>query len=155
MSAPLTPMDLLQLLWRVDQALGTLSRQMLRTLGATSPQRLALRAIAQDPALTGARLAAVLHVDRSSIAGVLRRLEVAGLILRSPHPEDARKDVLRLTARGRTLDALATGTVEAAVTRTLAGSSEAEREAVRAFLIRFGAELEAERRVLLGRDRSA
>ena len=155
MPSPLTPMDLLQLLWRVDQALGSLSRQMLRTVGATSPQRLALRAIAQDPALTGARLAAVLHVDRSSIAGVLRRLEAAGLLLRSPHPEDARKDVLRLPPRGRAMDALDAGTVEAAMTRALAASSDAEREAVRAFLVRFGAELEVERRVLLGRGRVA
>lgn len=151
-SAPLTPMQLLGQLWRADHALGRLSRQMLRRLGVTSPQRLALRALASDPDLSAAGLARALHVDRSSVAGILRRLEEAGLVEPTPHPRDRRRFRLGLTARGRAMDALEAGTVEAAVARTLSGMPEEEQRVLARFLAAFTAELERERLALLGEE---
>lgn len=150
MSAPAVPttMQLLGLLWRADHALGRLSRQMLHQLGVTGPQRLALRAIAEDGDVSAATLARLLHVDRSSVAGVLRRLREAGLVELGPHPRDRRRARLSLTPRGREVDGLVAGTVEAAMTRTIADMPEAERQVVTRFLAAFGAELDRERAAL-------
>lgn len=143
-----TPMRLLGLLWRADHALGRLSRQMLRELGVTSPQRLALRAIAEDGDLSAATLARRLHVDRSSVTGMLRRLRAAGLVELGPHPRDRRRTRLSLSPRGRELDGLVAGTVEAAMARTIAELTDAERQVVARFLEAFGAELGRERAAL-------
>lgn len=151
MTATATPMHLLGLLWRADHALGRLSRQMLGQLGVTSPQRVALRAIAFDPELSAAALARALHVDRSSVAGILRRLQQAGLVELTPHPQDRRRARLGLTPRGRAMDSLAEGTVEAAMARTLAGMPEEEQRVVARFLSAFTGELERERGALAAR----
>lgn len=147
-SPPLTQMDMLGLFWRVDHSLGTLSRQMLLQLGVTSPQRLAMRVLAGDPSITAAALATILRVDRSSVTGILRRLEEAGCVARSTDVRDGRRRRIQLTEKGRGLDARQHGTVESAMTRTLADLTEPELATVTRFLTRFAAELEHEREVL-------
>lgn len=138
-------MEVLGLLWRVDHSLGTLSRRMLARLGVTSPQRLALRVLAGDPSITAAALATVLRVDRSSVTGILGRLEDAGCVARSPDDADGRRQRIQLTEKGRRLDALQHGTVESAMARTLCGLTEPEVAVVTRFLASFTAELEHER----------
>jgi DNA-binding MarR family transcriptional regulator len=146
---PAAPMDLLRLLWRVDQALGSLSRQMLRSFGVTSPQRVVLRALVGDPSITAATLSSALRVDRSTVTGILARMEGADLILRAPHDEDGRKQRIVLTEEGRRLDGLQHGTVEAAMNRTVAGMAPGELAAVCSFLVRFSEEVEREQQFLL------
>lgn len=137
------------MLWRVDHAVGTLSRQMLARLGVTSPQRLALRVLVGDPSITAADLATVLRVDRSSVTGILGRLEGAGCLSRSPDQADGRRQRIQLTEKGRRLDGLQHGTVESAMARTLSGLRPAEVDIVTRFLVSFAAEVEVERDVLL------
>lgn len=144
-----TAMDLLGLLWHVDHALGTLSRQMLGRLGVTSPQRVALRTLLRDPETTAAGLASALRVDRSSITGILQRLEEAALIEREPSAEDGRKQRIRVTSEGRRVDGLQHGTVEAAMARTLTRMQPWQVETVTQFLLAFTTELGHERDVLL------
>lgn len=143
-------MDVLGLLWQVDQALATLSRRMLHTLGVTSPQRVALRAVALQPAISAAGLATVLRVDPSGVTGILRRLENAGLVVRSTDTADGRRNRIHLTDEGRRIDGLRRGTVEVAMARTLLAFSAGEVATVARFLAGFTAELEAEREVLDG-----
>jgi DNA-binding MarR family transcriptional regulator len=50
---------------------------------------------------------------------VLKRLEQRGLVARRADPGDARRALLDLTARGRDVDGLRSGTVESAVRRAL------------------------------------
>lgn len=145
----MTPaMGLLDLLWRVDRALATLSRQMLEQLGVTSPQRVALRAFLRAPDTTAAGVAALLRVDRSTVSGILQRLEEAGFITRSVDHDDARKQRITVTEAGRRVDALRHGTVEAAMDRTLATMKPWQVQAVTQFLLAFTVELDREREVL-------
>lgn len=95
------------------------SQRMRVSVGVTSPQRLVLRLIAHFGQATPAALAEVLHVDRSSLSGVLSRLEDAELIKRTRDPDDGRRALLTLTARGRALNEQRIGTVEESVTRAL------------------------------------
>jgi MarR family transcriptional regulator, organic hydroperoxide resistance regulator len=50
---------------------------------------------------------------------VLRRLEGRGILQRRPDPRDARRALFMLTAKGRKVDTIRTGTVEQAVRRVL------------------------------------
>ena len=67
----------------------------------------------------GHRLAGILHVNSSTLTGVLKRLEQRGYVARHEDPRDARQNLLSLTAAGRALDTPTSGTVEDAVQRLL------------------------------------
>ena len=149
-----TPTEVLRLLWRVDHALGRLSRQMLSSLGVTSPQRVALRALLLEPDTTAASLADALSVDRSSVTGILNRLQDAGLVERGPDDTDGRKHRIRVTEAGRDVDSLEHGTVEAAMLRALSPLAPHEIDVVTHFLVTFSTELERERDVLLRPSRA-
>lgn len=118
---PLEPaLDFLRQLWRLDHALARLSARMEKTLGVTAPQRLVLRCVGKFPGMTAGQLAALLHLDPSTISSALRRLELRGLLERRRDPRDRRRVVLGLTAAGRALDHPGDGTVEHAVAALLA-----------------------------------
>jgi DNA-binding MarR family transcriptional regulator len=140
--------ELLDLLWRVDHALGKLSRQMLDRLGVTSPQRVALRVLLRAPDTTAAGVADLLKVDRSSVTGILQRMEEAGLIARTPDESDGRKQRIVVTDAGRRVDALRHGTVEAAMERTVASMEPWQIQTVTQFLLTFAVQLDRERDVL-------
>lgn len=109
----------MQLLWAVAHGLESASQRMRTSVGVTSPQRLVLRLIAHFGQATPADLAAVLHVDRSSLSGVLARLESAGLVSRARDPKDGRRAILTLSPRGQALNDWRVGTVEESVRRAL------------------------------------
>jgi DNA-binding MarR family transcriptional regulator len=66
----------------------------------TSVQYAALVAIKANPEVDATRLSALIAFDRSTIGGVLERLEAKGWVLRSPSPTDRRVKLLRLTLEG-------------------------------------------------------
>lgn len=138
-------LQFMRLLWAVDHGLQAASKRMQRELGVTGPQRLVVRVIGRVPGVSAGEVAAILHLHPSTITGVLRRLEEDGLIAREPDPVDRRRAVLRLTARGRRIDRLQVGTVEAAVRRTLRHTTPAEQASVRAVLGRVADTLERSR----------
>ena len=69
----------------------------------TSVQFAALDAIAEQPGIDQARLAATIGFDRATIGGVIDRLEQKGLVQRVVSAEDRRARLLHLTAEGRRL----------------------------------------------------
>ncbi len=109
----------MQLLWAVAHGLESASQRMRVSVGVTSPQRLVLRLIAHFGQATPADLAAMLHVDRSSLSGVLARLESAGFVGRTRDPKDGRRAILTLSPRGQALNDWRVGTVEESVRRLL------------------------------------
>lgn len=119
-------LSFMQLLWAVAHGLESTSRRMRSTVGVTGPQRLVLRLIGRFGRTAPGDLAEVLHVDPSSLTGVLRRLENAGLIRRTRDPEDGRRAILTLTPVGQVLNDRRSGTVEASVQKTLQGVSAAK-----------------------------
>jgi MarR family transcriptional regulator, organic hydroperoxide resistance regulator len=148
----------LQLLWAIDHALKSISKRLRSSVGITGPQRLVLRLIGHFGAPSPGELADVLRVHPSSLTGVLRRLQRAGLVTRARDPEDGRRAILTLTERGRALHQRHAGTVESSVRRTLRAATAAEISAARDVLARLSRELDVEvgrAQTDVGRRRSA
>jgi DNA-binding MarR family transcriptional regulator len=134
-------LQFMQLLWAVVHGLERVSKRMTGDIGVTGPQRLVLRVVGLRPGMSAGALAQVLHVHPSTLTGVLQRLIAQGLLARSDDPTDRRRAVLRLTRRGTRVNAARIGTVEAAISRTLDGTSNRERAATRRVLERLAAHL--------------
>jgi MarR family transcriptional regulator, organic hydroperoxide resistance regulator len=134
----------MQLLWAVAHGLETVSKQMRAHVGVTGPQRLVLRLIGRRGQAAPGDLAEILHVHPSSLTGVLRRLERAGLILRVTDPSDGRRAILTLTPRGQVLNDHDLGTVEASVKRTLRRIPRAKLASTREVLASLASELGVE-----------
>jgi DNA-binding MarR family transcriptional regulator len=109
----------MRVLWAVDHGLRSGSKRMAQTAGVTGPQRLVLRMVGRFPNASAGQLAELLHVHPSTLTGVLARLTRRGLLLRREDPNDGRRSLFRLTAKGETVDSLRTGTVEDRVRRAL------------------------------------
>ena len=112
-------LDFMRLLWALDHALQSASKRMESAFGMTGPQRLVVRIVGRFPGIAAGRIAEILHVHPSTLTGVLKRLEGRGILQRRPDPRDARRALFMLTAKGRRLDTVRTGTVEQAVRRVL------------------------------------
>lgn len=117
---------------------------MQQTLGVTGPQRLVLRLVGRYGETTPSVLADVLRVHPSSLTGVLRRLEGAGLLRRVRDPADGRRAILTLTPSGQALNDQDRGTVEYAVRRTLRSVAAADAQQARRVLATLARELGGE-----------
>ena len=117
-SLPAT-LDFMRLLWAVDHSLQRRSKRMEGALGVTGPQRLAIRVIARFPGIAPSELAAALHLHRSTVTGILKRLEARGFLEHVSDPDDGRRKTLALTPAGRVVEGRNAGTAEAAVRRAL------------------------------------
>ena len=135
-------LDFMRLLWAVDHALQSASKRMEANFGMTGPQRLVVRIVGRFPGTAAGRVAQILHVHPSTLTGILKRLEARGILQRRPDPRDARRALLALTAKGRKLDNLRTGTVEQAVRRVL-GTDPAKVAAAQEVLSALSEELDA------------
>lgn len=109
----------LRALWEVNHALESRSKRMKRRFGVSGPERLAIRIIGELPGISPGQLAEVMHVDPSSLTGMLQRLVHRKLVVRSSDPDDARRAHLRLSHAGDGVDAIREGTVEAAIRSAL------------------------------------
>ena len=137
-------LDFIRLLWKVDHELHSVSKRMIGRFGLTAPQRLAVRFIGREPGLTLGALAALLHLDPGTVTGIVQRLETAGFVDRARGEGDTRRMHLALTAKGQALDRRRTGTVEAAVRRTLNAVRRSDAAAAARVLQRLAADLSDE-----------
>lgn len=134
-------MSFMRLMWAVDHAMQRTSKQMNRVVGLTGPQRLVVRLLGRTPGMSAGQLAEELHLDPSTLTGILQRLESRRLVQREKDPSDARRLRLSLTARGASFDAPAPGSIEAALTRAFKGHSPREIQAARNVLGTIAREL--------------
>jgi DNA-binding MarR family transcriptional regulator len=111
--------EFMRLLWAVDHGLEASSKQMDALFGVTGPQRLVIRIVGRHPGIAAGRIAEILHVHPSTLTGVLSRLSDRGIVSRRVDPEDGRRALFSLTAQGKKLDSLRSGTVEAKVRKAL------------------------------------
>jgi len=123
------PLQFMRLLWERVHVLQTTSKRMQRELGVTGPQRLVLRVIGLCPGVAPGALARILHVDPSTMTGILQRMERQRLLRRSADRGDARRLALHLTSAGTRIDSALSGTVEAAVRETLADAARGDTAA--------------------------
>lgn len=139
---------MLTLLWRANHKLEILSKQMVKTLGVTGPQRMVLRIIARRPGISATEICEAANIHASTLTGILERLVRAGLIERSRDSEDGRRAHFSLTTQGARVAEGRRGTVETAVVASLATLSGDERAVVRRWLTAFGDALGQERAFL-------
>jgi len=95
----------------------------------TSVQFAALDAIARQPGIDQASLAATIGFDRATIGGVIDRLEHKGLVQRVVSAQDRRARQLHVTPEGKQLLVASRPVVEALQADILAPLSPAERAA--------------------------
>lgn len=98
-------------------------------LDLTSVQFAALDAIAQQPGIDQASVAATISFDRATIGGVIKRLEDKNLVQRVVNDQDRRARRLRLTPEGKRLLATSRPVVEALQAEILAPLKRTERNA--------------------------
>ncbi len=102
----------------------------------TSVQFAALDAIAEQPGIDQASLAATISFDRATIGGVVDRLEQKGLVQREVSAQDRRARLLQLTPEGRRLLAAVRPVVEDLQADILAPLTRKEREAFLALALK-------------------
>lgn len=92
------------LIRRLQQQSTQVFQAQMQTAGfdLTSVQFAALDAIALQPGMDQAGLAATIGFDRATIGGVVDRLELKGLVQRVVRPQDRRARMLHLTPQGQT-----------------------------------------------------
>ncbi len=138
---------MLQAVWELDEGLQRLSRTMLAAVGVTGPQRLVLRLIEQRPEASANEISKIMHLNRSTISGIVRRLESEGFLRREQHAVDGRVHRLVLTEKGLTVVHRREGTVEAAV-EALVTQSTPEQLAVAVGMMRqLAVQLERQRSI--------
>ena len=109
----------MRLLRAVEHQVRQISKGMRSSLGVTGSELLVLRMVARHPGLSAGELARLLHLNASTLTGVLERLAQRKLLQRGTDENDRRRDVLDVTAAGRRVDKLRSGTVEAHFQRAL------------------------------------
>ena len=137
----------MRVLLSVDHAVQGCSKHMQSRYGITATQRLLVRTVGLYPGISAGDVASIMEVHPSTLTPVLLRLERDKTITRQVDPTDRRRALLKLTPRGKKIDALQTGTVESALKRALSHVSEADRVTTQRVLRRVTEELERVRLV--------
>ena len=120
--------------YRLRIAQQAVFRDFAATVGEVSPGRAGiLLLIDANPGVTQSRLAEAVHLDRSTMVGVVDSLEERGLIERR-RGVDRRTNGLWLTRSGRTLVVRLRQRIERHERRVAAALSEAERAQLLALL---------------------
>jgi len=89
--------DFLFLLYDVARTMRTRADQRARTRGMTRAQWVILARLERQPGLTQNEMAAIVEVEPITIARLVDRLEVRGLVVRKADPRDRRVWRLHLT----------------------------------------------------------
>ncbi|MFI9785529.1 MarR family winged helix-turn-helix transcriptional regulator [Kitasatospora sp. NPDC051984] len=100
-------------------------------------QHAVLAATAEYGPITQADLGRRLAVDPKDMVGILNHLEQQGLVLRSPHPSDRRKNAVTVTPRGTATLARCGALAEAANAELLAPLAPDEQQQLIALLTRL------------------
>jgi DNA-binding MarR family transcriptional regulator len=114
--------------------MATTSRYMKSKYGVTGRQRLIIQVVNEFPGISAGDLARVLHLDPSTLTGVLQQMSERGLLQLQSDTRDRRRLRIQLTPKGRRLSHMTVGAIEAAVSRTLLDVSPAKLRATREVL---------------------
>lgn len=79
-------------------------REELEEFDLTPPQYAILAFLWQQDGLTQVELSEKSQVDRTTLGGLIDRLEKSGLVERHTHPHDRRAYQIKLTPQGRSLE---------------------------------------------------
>ena len=88
---------------RAEHELRVVLDNALRDFGVTLTQWTVLTLLLNEPGLSAADLARRSFISQQGVAGILNRLERAGLVARAPHPTHGRIVEVTVTSAGRAL----------------------------------------------------
>jgi DNA-binding MarR family transcriptional regulator len=89
--------------WQAKKAMIEANEAAFRRHGLYTGQQFILRALSEEDGLSPGELADRLCLATPTVTRATTRMEAAGLLVRRPHPTDARLVCLHLTERGRAL----------------------------------------------------
>ena len=92
-------------------AFNRLYRKPLEQLGLTYPQYLVMVALWEQDEATVGQICDRLRLDSGTISPILKRLVAMGMVSRQRSPDDERRVIVRLTAKGRGLQNGAEGVI--------------------------------------------
>jgi DNA-binding MarR family transcriptional regulator len=90
-------------LYSANLAMGKLYRQLLGRLDLTYPQYLVMLVLWERDGITVSDLGERLFLDSATLTPLLKRLQAAGLVLRTRGTRDERQVIVTLTDEGRAL----------------------------------------------------
>jgi DNA-binding MarR family transcriptional regulator len=122
------------LLKHARQALAELTGPALAPFGIDGRGLAVLTVLAGTTPSSQQQAGARLGVDRTTMVALIDGLERQGLVVRSPHPADRRRNVVQLTPAGQDTLERATVASQDAERRFLAPLTGAEADALRGFL---------------------
>lgn len=130
------------LLRRLNQHHTTIFGQETAAFELTSPQFAVLAALEDMDGCNQVGLSQIVGIDRTTIGGVIDRLEARGWVTREPDTNDARRKLVRLTDSGRGAYEALVPCVERVQERLLAPLGPRERDIVIELLGRTVEELD-------------
>jgi DNA-binding MarR family transcriptional regulator len=128
---------------RAEQAMLRAKTALLKPIGLTLAQYVALVELEQQPGITAASLSRACLVSPQAMMILLKTMEQQGLIQRTPHPRHANVLELHATDAGREALHEARKRITPLEKRVLASYSARELETFRALLSRFAEAFEA------------
>ncbi|GGC11377.1 MarR family transcriptional regulator [Oxalicibacterium flavum] len=134
---------ILQSVRRIAQCVEHHSKRLAVTHNITSPQLVALLAIAQTGPSTLKAIGRAIQLSPSTVVGIVDRLEEKGLVSRQRDTRDRRNVFVAVTAAGQTVLANAPPALPNGFSSALGGLSEADRQALVVTLEQFATLLEA------------
>lgn len=108
------------------QRIWSILREEIEQHDLTPPQFALLSFLLQQDGLTQAELSEKCQIDRSTLGGLIDRLERGGLLERRQHPQDRRAYRICLTAQGKAMEGTLSGCAERSQQRFTAGLNESE-----------------------------
>lgn len=116
------------ILTHAQNAVFTYFKRELHHLDVTPIQYASLKCLWEEDGLMPSQLAETLHLDSSTVTGILSRLQDKGLIIRSFNTGDRRKVIVHLTDEGRALEKPVSEIIERLNHELTDGISEADME---------------------------
>ena len=116
------------------QRVWSLMREEIEPYDLTPPQFGLLAFLWQQDGMTQAELSEKGQIDRTTIGGLIDRLEKVGLVERRKHPQDRRAYMIHLTDRGREMETPLSACAGRALAKITKGLSEHEIDELRRML---------------------
>lgn len=98
-------LDILIKLRKIIRSINLESKKIEKQLGISIPQLLVLQFLSEqeDYRAPASRIKAHINLNASTVSGIIKRLEIKGLVARSPKPDDRRASYVTLTAKAAEL----------------------------------------------------
>lgn len=129
---------------RITHAIGVYSKRLSAGFDVTTPQLVTLHCIVRRGPITPSEISRHIHLSKSTIVGILDRLEEKGLAARTRGVRDRRQVFVESTPKGRELVARAPSPLHSALSDAMRTMPESEQLAIAEFLERIAAIMEAQ-----------